>query len=430
MNTKLLVGTAAIALVVGAGAIAQSVRAPSRGTDEGRGTTAQSYKSPRTQAERIADVKRQSAIKKKGEREAGSVEPLPDPQAEQTAAPDTRQAAQQQAAQPNEPPRANLRTVYPNQTGPQSPQNQAAAPADQAKPPAADKARQAEQNATPPQGSGAAPAAQPNAKQSAQPPAAAPAPAASRQPAASPPKNEAAQAAPQQEATAQTAQSGSPGIVALNTQQQTQVGQAIAQHKVQPLGDVRFSIAIGTAVPRSVQLRALPADLATFVPQYRGYSYFVVEDEVVIVDPSSSKIVTILPYTATAAATARAEEKSRAAPPEKAQAAAPPPAPRRHTASRPPLQSRSVKLDTGDRDAIRSYLREHRSSSTAIDMPPKPRVRDRLERSVTIERRPEERSVIVERRPAEVYQEAPPPRGLFDFFGHRDGPRLFGPDED
>jgi hypothetical protein len=400
-RTKLLAGAAAIALMLGAGAIAQSVRAPSL-TDDGKNpatnaaTVAPDYKSPRTQAERIQDLKRQSAAKKdRAGRTAGSVEPLPSAEPKQAEAP----AVQPPAAQQNEQPPANVRTVYPNQTGPQNAQGQAPSPRDQTqKNPPAESAHQAQPNATPPQGAG--PAAQPSASQSAQQPAAPP---------PTPQQNEVAQTAPASAPSATQGTQGSTGIVALNTQQQTQVGQTIAQHKVQPLSNVSFSIAIGTAVPRSVQLRALPADLASFVPQYRGYSYFVVEDEVVIVDPASYQIVTIMPYTASAHV-------------ETAPQAAPPPAPKRTAAApRRPLQSKSVKLDTQDRDAVRSYLRERRPNSAAVDLPRKRRGEDRIERV--------ERSVTVERPREEVYEEAPR-RGFFDFFGPRAGPRPFDPDDD
>jgi hypothetical protein len=49
------------------------------------------------------------------------------------------------------------------------------------------------------------------------------------------------------------------------------------------------------------------------VPQYRGYSFFVVRDEIVIVEPSTSKIVTVLPRSGGNAAAAPAPSRSKAA---------------------------------------------------------------------------------------------------------------------
>jgi hypothetical protein len=60
-----------------------------------------------------------------------------------------------------------------------------------------------------------------------------------------------------------------------------------------------------------VRLQTLPSDVVEVVPQYRGYSFFVVHDEIVIVEPSTYQIVTVLPRNggSTAAAPAPARAK-------------------------------------------------------------------------------------------------------------------------
>jgi hypothetical protein len=63
---------------------------------------------------------------------------------------------------------------------------------------------------------------------------------------------------------------------------------------VRPLTSVNFSVSVGTVVPTTVTLTPLPADVVTIVPQYRGYSFFMVRDEIVIVEPSTKKIVTVI----------------------------------------------------------------------------------------------------------------------------------------
>lgn len=45
-------------------------------------------------------------------------------------------------------------------------------------------------------------------------------------------------------------------------------------------------------ISRDVRLQPLPDDVVEVVPQYRGYDFFVVRDEIVIVEPSTYKIVT------------------------------------------------------------------------------------------------------------------------------------------
>jgi hypothetical protein len=42
---------------------------------------------------------------------------------------------------------------------------------------------------------------------------------------------------------------------------------------------VNFPLTVGTAVPRDVRIQTLPSDVVEVVPQYRGYSFFVVRDE-------------------------------------------------------------------------------------------------------------------------------------------------------
>ena len=99
--------------------------------------------------------------------------------------------------------------------------------------------------------------------------------------------------------------------VNINTQQRTRVAESITRLNVQPLNNVNFALTVGTAVPRDVRLQALPSDVVEVVPQYRGYSFFMVRDEIVIVEPSTYQIVTVLPRNggSTAAAPAPARAK-------------------------------------------------------------------------------------------------------------------------
>jgi hypothetical protein len=39
----------------------------------------------------------------------------------------------------------------------------------------------------------------------------------------------------------------------------------------------------------------LPEEIVRIVPQYLGFDYFLVEDEIVIVDPRTLEIVAIIP---------------------------------------------------------------------------------------------------------------------------------------
>jgi len=99
--------------------------------------------------------------------------------------------------------------------------------------------------------------------------------------------------------------------VNINDQQRTRISASISHLDVQPLTNVNFSLSVGAVVPRDIRLQPLPAEVVEIVPQYRGYNFVLVKDEIVIIEPSTYKIVTVLPYSgrSTAAAPARTEQR-------------------------------------------------------------------------------------------------------------------------
>ena len=82
----------------------------------------------------------------------------------------------------------------------------------------------------------------------------------------------------------------------INEQQRARITASISRLNVRPLTNVNFSVSVGVTVPRSVRLEVLPADIVAIVPQYRGYRFAVVRDEIVIVHPRTQKIVAVMPY--------------------------------------------------------------------------------------------------------------------------------------
>jgi hypothetical protein len=57
---------------------------------------------------------------------------------------------------------------------------------------------------------------------------------------------------------------------------------------------VNFSIRVGVAVPRTVKFAPVPASIIEIQPAWRGYMYFVYEDEIIIVHPRTLKIVAVI----------------------------------------------------------------------------------------------------------------------------------------
>ena len=116
---------------------------------------------------------------------------------------------------------------------------------------------------------------------------------------------------PNQQDRERSASTHANASVNINDQQRARISTSVARLKVQPLNNVNFSLSVGTSVPRNVRLQRLPAAAVKVIPQYRGYNFVLARDEIVIVEPSSYKIVAVLPYSgrSTAAAPVRREQR-------------------------------------------------------------------------------------------------------------------------
>jgi hypothetical protein len=92
--------------------------------------------------------------------------------------------------------------------------------------------------------------------------------------------------------------------VQLSEQQRSTVHSTILRESnVNRATNLNFSVNVGTRVPRSVHLAALPASVLSIVPQFRSYQYFVANDQICIVDPSSYEIVEVISGSGRAAGT-------------------------------------------------------------------------------------------------------------------------------
>ena len=80
----------------------------------------------------------------------------------------------------------------------------------------------------------------------------------------------------------------------LSTDQRTQITTVIRNQHVQPLTNVNFSIAVGTRVPRDVRFHPLPREVVTIYPEWRGYEFVLVNNQIVVIDPRTFEIVAIL----------------------------------------------------------------------------------------------------------------------------------------
>jgi Protein of unknown function (DUF1236) len=65
--------------------------------------------------------------------------------------------------------------------------------------------------------------------------------------------------------------------------------------------NVNFRVDVGARLPRDVELLPLPPDVVEFAPEYRGYDYFVANDEIVFVDPGTRAVVGMIELGASSA---------------------------------------------------------------------------------------------------------------------------------
>jgi hypothetical protein len=89
----------------------------------------------------------------------------------------------------------------------------------------------------------------------------------------------------------------SKGNVAVDIapEKRAQIHQVFIKERGAPRVDrVDFSLSVGTGVPRSVRFVPVPRTIVEIEPSWRGYDYFMVGEQIVIVDPRSMEIVAII----------------------------------------------------------------------------------------------------------------------------------------
>jgi hypothetical protein len=80
----------------------------------------------------------------------------------------------------------------------------------------------------------------------------------------------------------------------LSTEQRTKITTVIKSQHIAPVTNVNFSISVGTRVPRDVSFHPLPAEIVTVYPDWRGYEFILVHDQIVVIDPNSLEIVAVI----------------------------------------------------------------------------------------------------------------------------------------
>jgi hypothetical protein len=91
-------------------------------------------------------------------------------------------------------------------------------------------------------------------------------------------------------------QGNATGVV-LNDEQRTRIRDTIVNARGAPrVGSVDFDVAVGTSIPRGrIQIIPVPETLVQIEPEWRGFLYFIVQNELVIVNPRDMRIVAVVP---------------------------------------------------------------------------------------------------------------------------------------
>ncbi len=81
--------------------------------------------------------------------------------------------------------------------------------------------------------------------------------------------------------------------VNLTSDQKTRLHDIVTTGNLHRANDANFAHSVGAQVPGSVRIYGVPQSIVDIVPQYRGFDYIIVGNDLLIVDPSTLQIVYI-----------------------------------------------------------------------------------------------------------------------------------------
>ncbi len=89
--------------------------------------------------------------------------------------------------------------------------------------------------------------------------------------------------------------SGDGGSNKLSQDQRSKIKQMAAKDRGAHVDRVNFSVKVGAVLPKTIHITVVPEDIVAVVPEYRGFDYVVVGDDVLIVNPDTLRIVAVIP---------------------------------------------------------------------------------------------------------------------------------------
>jgi hypothetical protein len=93
-----------------------------------------------------------------------------------------------------------------------------------------------------------------------------------------------------------TGQGAAAGAAKLTTQQRTKITTVIKKQNVKRIqpSELNVSIRVGATVPTSVHYYPLPSEVIEIYPEWRGYDYILVGDQIIVIEPGRHVIVAVL----------------------------------------------------------------------------------------------------------------------------------------
>jgi hypothetical protein len=97
--------------------------------------------------------------------------------------------------------------------------------------------------------------------------------------------------------TGDQSRKGKRPFVQVSQTQRVHIRDSFRQHRdhFHRVGRVGFPIFVGASVPSDYAFYDAPEDIVEYVPEYQGYKYIVVGDQLLIIDPDTWEIVAIIP---------------------------------------------------------------------------------------------------------------------------------------
>ena len=86
---------------------------------------------------------------------------------------------------------------------------------------------------------------------------------------------------------------GAAGSAKLTTEQRSKISSVVREQKVERV-NLNVSVTVGTRIPSSVHVHPLPQQVFVIYPEWRGYDYILVGEQIVIINPRTHEIVAII----------------------------------------------------------------------------------------------------------------------------------------